>query len=122
MYIFVNDSAYLPFRTDCAKSKLINTHQPEPARAAPFFSFFCQRKIPSIQSSSCHPVEEYPVHPDQNSIQKPKHPERNFSIVPVLKIVRRDICIRSGFDLRLCLVFSPDLDGILPIDKKITRF
>jgi hypothetical protein len=24
--------------------------------------------------------------------------------------------------LRSCLVFSADLDGILPIDKKITRF
>ncbi|GEM_PF-5754729 len=122
MYIFVNDRLYLPFLSKRAKSKLLNTHQPEPARAAPFFSFFCQRKIPSIQSSSCHPVEEYPVHPDQNSIQKPKHPERNLSIVPVLKIVRRDICISSGFDLRSCLVFSADLDGILPIDKKITRF
>ena len=60
--------------------------------------------------------------PDQNSIQKPKHPERNLSIVPILKIVRSDICVKSGFDLRSCLVFSADLDGILPIDKKITRF
>ncbi len=24
MYIFVNDSAYLPFRTDCAKSRLLH--------------------------------------------------------------------------------------------------
>ena len=122
MYIFVNDRLYLPFLSKRAKSNLPQTSSARPTRAAPFFSFFCQRKIPSIQSSSCHPVEEYPVHPDQNSIQKPKHPERNLSIVPVLKIVRRDICISSGFDLRSCLVFSADLDGILPIDKKITRF
>ncbi len=122
MYIFVNDRLYLPFLSKRAKSRLPQTSSARPTRAAPFFSFFCQRKIPSIQSSSCHPVEEYPLYSDQNSIQKPKHPERNFSIVPVLKIVRRDICISSGFDLRSCLVFSANLDGILPIDKKITRF